>query len=156
MHPVRTFGAPKRLIPSLLLNFLLLFTGKIWAVELVVIGATEQQKQLIGCVVDLAAEELTKLAPSQLPLVFVVLEHEQFLEARYRYRAFKTEQAFSSLASGRIYLSSYALADFETAVKYIAHELGHFAANSLFESYAENRAGPIKQKARQACHLAKN
>ena len=156
MHSAASFGAPQKLIQSLLLGFLLRFTGKIFAVDFVVIGATEPQKQLIGCVVDLAAGELTKLAPSQLPLVVVVLGHEQFLEARYRYRAFKTEHAFSSLASGRIYLSPYALVDFDTAVKYVAHELGHFAANSLFESYAEVRAAPIKQKARRACRLAKN
>lgn len=152
MNSVRIFEAAKRFSLLGLAGFLLLLPGEILAAELVVIGATEEQEQLIGCIVDSAGEDSEgMIAASESPLVVVVLGHKEFLQARYLYRAFKTEHAFSSLAARRIYLSSYAFADFDMALKYVAHELGHFAANSMFESRAELRASPIKRKARRLC-----
>ncbi len=53
-------------------------------------------------------------------------------------------------AARRIYLSARVFANFGKALKYVAHELGHFETNSLFERNAELKASSIRRKARRA------
>ncbi len=54
-------------------------------------------------------------------------------------------------AARRIYLSARVFANFDKVLKYVAHELGHFETNSLFERNAELKASSIRRKARCAC-----
>lgn len=151
MNSVRSFEVAKRFSLLGLVAFLLLFPGEILAVELIVTGATPEQEQLIGCIVESAGEELQKMAASEVPLMLIVLNREKFLKARRLFRAYKTENAFSSLAARRIYPSARVFANFDKVLKYVAHELGHFETNSLFERNAELKASSIRRKARRAC-----
>jgi hypothetical protein len=60
-------------------------------------------------------------------MTVVILEPQKFLEIREAFDAHKTKLAFSSLLARRIYLSSRMFEDFETLLRCITHELGHFA-----------------------------
>ena len=56
-----------------------------------------------------------------------------------------------SAKASRIYLSARVFANFGKVLKYVAHELGHFETNSLFERNAELKASSIRRKAHRAC-----
>jgi len=51
----------------------------------------------------------------------------------------------------RIYLSAGVFRDFETLLRCITHELGHFATQSLYEGNAELAAERLRKTARQRC-----
>jgi hypothetical protein len=82
-------------------------------------------------------------------MTVVVLEHQKFLEMRNTFQLHKTNLAFSSLAARRIYLSSRVFRDFDTLLRCITHELGHFAIQSVYEDHPERAAERMRQKARQ-------
>ena len=84
-------------------------------------------------------------------LTVVILEHQKFLEMRDGFHAHKTKLAFSSMLARRIYLSSRMFGDFETLLRCITHELGHFATQSLYEGNAELAAERFRKTARQRC-----
>jgi len=73
---------------------------------------------------------------------------------REAFHAHKTKLAFSSLPARRIYLSARMFRDFETLLRCITHELGHFATQSVYEDHAERAADRIRQRARQTCGSA--
>jgi hypothetical protein len=120
----------------------------------VIIGATLPQARFLTCVAQLSADELRDTPNSNERLTVVVLEHPIFLEMREGFHAHKTKLAFSSLRARRIYLSSRILGDFETLLRCITHELGHFATQSVYEDHAERAADRIRQRARQTCQSA--
>jgi hypothetical protein len=117
----------------------------------VIIGATLPQARFLTCVAQLSADELRDTPNSNERLTVVVLEHQKFLEMREGFHAHKTKLAFSSLLARRIYLSSRMFGDFETLLRCITHELGHFATQSVYEDQAERAADRIRQRARQTC-----
>lgn len=121
------------------------------AVDVVVIGGTERQRHFVSCVVEVAANELRSLPNSDQPLTFVILEHQKFLQMRVAFHAYRTKLAFSNLAIRRIFLSSRVFADFDTALRCVPHELGHFATQSIFEDHAELAAERIRRRTRQTC-----
>jgi hypothetical protein len=55
------------------------------------------------------------------------------------------------LQARRIYLSARMFGDFETLLRCITHELGHFATQSVYEDHAERAADRIRQRVRQTC-----
>ena len=120
----------------------------------VIIGATLPQERFLSCVVQVSADELRDTPNSNERLTVVILEHQKFLEMREGFHAHKTKLAFSSLQARRIYLSSRILGDFETLLRCITHELGHFATQSVYEDHAERAADRIRQRARQTCPSA--
>jgi hypothetical protein len=123
----------------------------VWAGDPVIIGATQQQERFLTCVAQVSANDLRDTPNSNERLTVVILEHQKFLEMRDAFHAHKTKLAFSSLEARRIYLSSRTLVDFETLLRCITHELGHFATQSVYEDHAERAADRIRQKARQTC-----
>jgi hypothetical protein len=66
-------------------------------------------------------------------------------------RSYRTRLAFSNLAIRRIYLPSRVLADRDTALWVIGHELGHFMIRDGIEGHAEFAAERIHWRARQRC-----
>ena len=120
----------------------------------VIIGATLPQERFLSCVVQVSANELRDIPNSNERLTVVILEHQKFLEMREGFHAHKTKLAFSSLLARRIYLSSRMFGDFETLLRCITHELGHFATQSVYEDHAERAADRIRQRARQTCQSA--
>ncbi len=119
--------------------------------ESIIIGGTSQQERFLTCVVQIFADDLRNTPNSNERMTVVVLEHQKFLELRDAFHAHKTKLAFSSLQARRIYLSSRVLPDFETLLRCITHELGHFAAQSVYEGQAEIAANQIRQRVRQSC-----
>jgi len=119
----------------------------------VIIGATLLQERFLTCVAQVS-DELRDTPNSNERLTVVVLEHQKFLEMREGFHAHKTKLAFSSLLARRIYLSSRIFGDFETLLRCITHELGHFATQSVYEDHAERAADRIRQRARQTCQSA--
>jgi hypothetical protein len=123
----------------------------LWAGDPVIIGATQQQEWFLTCVAQISVDELRDTPHSDERLTVVILEQQKFLEMREAFHAHKTKLAFSSLQARRIYLSSRMFGDFETLLRCITHELGHFATQSVYEDQAERAADRIRQRARQAC-----
>jgi hypothetical protein len=117
----------------------------------VIIGATLPQARFLTCVAQVSADELRNTPNSNERLTIVVLEHQKFLETREGFHAHKTALAFSSLLARRIYLSSRMFGDFETLLRCITHELGHFATQSVYEDHAELAAERLRKTARQRC-----
>jgi hypothetical protein len=117
----------------------------------VIIGATLPQERFLTCVAQVSADELRDTPNSNERLTVVVLEHQKFLEMREGFHAHKTKLAFSSLLARRIYLSARMFGDFETLLRCITHELGHFATRSVYEGNAELAADRLRKAARQRC-----
>lgn len=143
-------GRSKKIILSGLLGVTLLFPAKILAVEVNVIGATEEQAKLIACIASSSVGDL-EITGARGPLTVIVLDRKKFREMQHSFRAFKTDTAFSSIKARRIYLRASSVKNFKAALKYVAHELGHFESNSLFEDQAELRATRIRRHARRVC-----
>src|SRR5206468_11931627 len=126
----------------------------LWAADYVIIAATPQQERFLTCVAQISADDLRGTPPSDERLTVVILEHHKFLEVREAFHAQKTKLAFSSLQARRIYLSSRMFRDFETLLRCITHELGHFATQSAYEDQAERAAERMRQRTRQTCGSA--
>jgi hypothetical protein len=127
-----------------------LFPSALWAAETVIIGGTHQQESFLTCVVEVSANDLRDTPHSTEPMTIVILEHRKFLGMARTFGS-HTRFSFSSLAARRIYLSSRVVVDFETQIRFITHELGHFATQSTYEDNAERAAARIRQRARQTC-----
>jgi hypothetical protein len=126
----------------------------LWAEDAVIIGATQQQERFLACLAPISADDLRDTPNSNERLTVVILEHQKFLEMREAFHAHKL--AFSSLRARRIYLSARMFGDFETLLRCITHELGHFATQSVYEDHSDRAAGWIRQRARQTCGFALN
>src|SRR5207253_2932294 len=118
------------------------------------LGPTQRQEQFLICVVQILADELGNTANSRERMTVVILEHQKFLGVREAFHAHKTKLAFSSMQARRIYLSARMFGDFETLLRCITHELGHFATHSVYEDPAERAANRMRQRARQICRSA--
>ncbi len=125
-----------------------------WAGDSTIIGATQPQERFLTCVVQISADDLRDTPNSNERLTVIILEHQKFLGMREAFHAHKTKLAFSSLQARRIYLSARMFRDFETLLRCITHELGHFATQDAFEDQAELAAGRIRWRVRQACGSA--
>ena len=122
----------------------------LWA-DPVIIGATQPQERFLTCVLHISDDDLRETPNSNDRLTVVILEHQKFLETRGVFHAHKTKLAFSSLLARRIYLSARVFRDFETLLRCITHELGHFATQSLYEGNAELAAERLRKTAQQRC-----
>jgi len=145
---------PQALVFWTSLQFLIvsgLLPSTLWAGDAIIIGATPRQEQFLNCVVQILADELGSTANSDERITVVILEHQKFLETREAFHAQKTKLAFSSLLARRIYLSARMFRDFETLLRCITHELGHFATQSVYEGNAELAADRLRKAARQRC-----
>jgi hypothetical protein len=121
------------------------------ATDFVIIGGSEPQKRLVSCIAKASTGLFPETSDSQEPITFVILEHHKFLETRATFHAYRTRLAYSNLAIRRIYLSSRVLADPDTALWVIGHELGHFVIRDGIESHAEFAAERIRWRARRTC-----
>jgi hypothetical protein len=103
----------------------------------------------------LASNSKSKAAPSRCDGAGFEIERTSEISGNARgLSCAQDELAFSSLQARRIYLSSRILGDFETLLRCITHELGHFATQSVYEDHAERAADRIRQRARQTCQSA--
>ena len=121
------------------------------ATDFVIIGGSESQKRLVSCIAEASTELFRETIGPQQPMTFVILGHDKFLQTRAAFHAYRTKRAHSNLANRRIYLSSRALVDWDTALWVIGHELGHFLIPDGIEGHAEFAAERIRWRARQSC-----
>jgi hypothetical protein len=131
----------------------LLFSALLPAQTLAVIGGTRPEQQLAACIEHLFAADLDRLPGEDHSMTIVILEHQRFLQVKDSFRAHRTKLAFSNLQTRRMYLSSDVFRDFDTTLRCIPHELGHFATQSVYENHAEIAAGRIRKRAREVCIL---
>ena len=136
---------------TLTMGCLMLLPTLVSATDFVIIGGSEPQKRLISCIVEASTGLVPETSDSQEPMTFVILEHPKFLATRAAFHSYRTRLAFSNLAIRRIYLSSRVLADRNTALWVIGHELGHFVIRDGIEGHAEFAAERIRWRARQRC-----
>ena len=125
--------------------------SSLWADNPIIIGATQQQERLLTCILHISDVDLRGTPNSNDRLTVVILEDQKFLKIRGAFHAHKTKLAFSRLLARRIYLSARVIRDFETLLRCITHELGHFATQSVYEGNAELAADRLRQAARQKC-----
>jgi len=128
-----------------------LFTRPLTAQSLKLIGGTPIQQQLSACVEHVAAGEFDRLPGEDHTMTIVILEHEKFLRVKSSFQANRTRLAFSNLAIRRMYLSSKVFQDFDSVLRCIPHELGHFVTQSPYEGDAELAAARIRIRAREVC-----
>jgi hypothetical protein len=121
------------------------------AKEFDIIGGSEQQKRLVSCVAEAAMPLFRDLPNRPKTMTFVILEHNNFMRSRADFHAYRTELAYSNLAMRRIYLSSRVLANRDTALWVVGHELGHFMIPDRIEDHAEFAAELVRWRARQTC-----
>lgn len=88
------------------------------AQNLTIIGGTKVQKRLTACIEQVWAEDLDKLSDLDHSMTVVILEHERFLQVKGSFRVYRTNLAFSNLATRRIYLSSDLFANLDTAMRW--------------------------------------
>jgi hypothetical protein len=119
------------------------------ATNFVILGGSEPQKRLVSCIAGASTGLVPDTSDSKEPMTFVILEHRKFLATRAAFHSYRTRLAFSNLAIRRIYLSSRVLADRNTALWVIGHELGHFVIRDGIEGHAEFAAERIRWRARQ-------
>jgi len=136
---------------TFMMGFLMLLPTLGSARDFVIIGGSEPQRRLVSCIAEASTGMFPKTSDSQEPMTFVILEHHKFLESRAAFHAYRTRLAYSNLAIRRIYLSSRVLADRDTALWGVGHELGHFMIQDGIEGHAEFAADRIRWKARQTC-----
>jgi hypothetical protein len=141
-------------IQSLVLVCFLFAPNASLAGEVVVLGGTELQTRFVSCIAEVSINELRAVPNFDQPMIFVILEHQKFLRTRDAFHAYRTKLAFSNLTIRRIYLSSRVFRDFDTALRCVPHELGHFVAQSTFEGPAELAADRIRWRTRQTCGSA--
>jgi len=110
---------------TLAMGCLMLPPTLVSATDFVIIGGSEPQKRLVSCIAEASTGLVPETSDSQEPMTFVILEHHKFLKTRAAFHSYRTRLAFSNLAIRRIYLSSRVLADRNTALWVIGHELGH-------------------------------
>ena len=119
--------------------------------DFVIIGGSEQQQRLVSCIAEASTWLFRDRSELQQAMTFVILEHDKFLQSRAAFHAHRTKLAFSNLAIRRIYLSSRVLADRDTALWGVRHELGHFMIRDGTEGHAESAAERVRWRARQTC-----
>jgi len=119
--------------------------------DFVIIGGSDQQQRLVSCIAQASTWLFRGRSDLQQSITFVILEHDKFLQSRAAFHAHRTKLAFSNLAIRRIYLSSHVLADRDTALWGVGHELGHFMIRDGTEGHAEFAAERIRWRARQTC-----
>jgi hypothetical protein len=136
-------------LPVLIVSFF--WPSGLWAEDPIIIAATQQQEQFLSCVLHISDDDLRGTPNSNDRLAVVILEHQKFQEMREGFHAHNTNFAFSSLLARRIYLSARMFRDFETLLRCITHELGHFATQSVYEGNAELAADRFRKIARQRC-----
>jgi hypothetical protein len=136
---------------NVMMGFLMFLPTLGSAADFVIIGGSEQQKQLVSCIAEASTGLFRETTDPQQSMTCVILEHDKFLQSRAAFHAYRTKLAYSNLAIRRIYLSSRALADRDTALWGVGHELGHFMIRDGVEGHAEFAAERIRWRARQTC-----
>lgn len=136
---------------TLNLSFVLLLPTLGSAIDFDIVGGSQPEKRLVSCIAEAAMPLLREVPSVQQTMTFVILEHNTFMQSRGAFHAYRTKFAYSNLSMQRVYLSSRVLADLDTALWVVGHELGHFMIRDGIEDHAEFAARRIRWRAHQRC-----
>jgi hypothetical protein len=112
-----------------------------------VIGATPQQETLVRAQIQL-------MQPEVLPLRVIFVPHWKYIDTARTFRLHVppgyTSAMFSHLPSRSVFIDSDRYVSDDSLGYWVAHELGHLAANSASESDADKAAASYRRRLKQA------
>ena len=112
-----------------------------------VIGATPKQEALVRA-------QIQVMQPDVYPLRVLFVPHWKYMETARIFRlhvpAGYTSAMFTHLPSRSVFIDSDRYVSDDSLGYWVAHELGHLAANSTRESDADKAAGEYRKRLRDA------
>ena len=113
----------------------------------VVIGATPEQETLVRA-------QIQVMQPAVYPLRVLFVPHWKYMETARIFRlhvpAGYTSAMFTHLPSRSVFIDSDRYVSDDSLGYWVAHELGHLAANSTRESDADKAAGEYRNRLKDA------
>lgn len=117
-----------------------------------VLGATPQQETLIR-------NQIHLMQPDVYPLRVLFVHHWNYVEAVTTFRLHVptgfTSAMFTHLPSRSVFIDADRYTNDDSLGFWVAHELGHLAANSAKEEDAEKTARVYRKRLKQACTQGK-
>ena len=115
-----------------------------------VLGATPEQEALVRA-------QIRVMQPEVYPLRVLFVPHWKYVEATRVFRlhvpAGYTSAMFTHLASRSVFIDSDRYVSDDSLGYWVAHELGHLAANSARESDADKAAREYRKRLKNARNL---
>jgi len=112
-----------------------------------VLGATAQQEALVRA-------QMRVMQPAVLPLRIIFVPHWKYIDTTRTFRlhvpAGYTSAMFTHLPSRTVFIDSDRYVSDDSLGYWLAHELGHLAANSASESDADKAAGEFRKRRKDA------
>lgn len=112
-----------------------------------VLGATPQQEALVRA-------QIRVMQPSVLPLRILFVPHWKYVDTARTFRLHVptgyTSAMFTHLPSRTVFIDSDRYVSDDSLGYWVAHELGHLAANSASESDADKAAALYRRRLKQA------
>jgi hypothetical protein len=112
-----------------------------------VLGATAQQEALVRA-------QMRVMQPEVLPLRIMFLPHWKYIDTTRTFRlhvpAGYTSAMFTHLPSRSVFIDSDRYVSDDSLGYWLAHELGHLAANSASESDADKAAREFRKRLKDA------
>jgi hypothetical protein len=112
-----------------------------------VIGATPKQEALVRA-------QIQVMQPNVYPLRVLFVPHWKYIETARIFRlhvpAGYTSAMFTHLASRSVFIDSDRYVSDDSLGYWVAHELGHLAANSTRENDADKAAGEYRKRLKDA------
>ena len=117
------------------------------ATSYTVIGATPKQEALVRA-------QIQVMQPDVYPLRVLLVPHWKYMETARIFRlhvpAGYTSAMFTHLPSRSVFIDSDRYVSDDSLGYWVAHELGHLAANSTRESDADKAAGEYRKRLKDA------
>jgi hypothetical protein len=115
-----------------------------------VLGATPEQEALVR-------DQIRLMQPEVLPLRIVFVPHWKYIDTtrtfHLRVPAGYTSAMFTHLPSRSVFIDSVRYVSDDSLGYWLAHELGHLAANSASENVAEKAAREYRKRFKNARKL---
>jgi hypothetical protein len=112
-----------------------------------VLGATAQQEALVRA-------QVCVMQPEVLPLRIIFVPHWKYIDTTRTFRlhvpARYTSSMFAHLPSRTVFIDSDRYVSDDSLGYWLAHELGHLAANSASESDADKAAREFRKRLKDA------
>ena len=112
-----------------------------------VLGATSEQETLVR-------EQIRIMQPYVYPLRVLFVSHRRYVDTARTFRLHVptgyTSAMFTHLPSRSVFIDSDRYVSDESLGYWMAHELGHLAANSASESAADNAAREYRKRLKDA------
>src|SRR5437588_1987299 len=120
---------------------------QLWVNSYVVIGATPEQETLVRA-------QIQVMQPAVYPLRVLFVPHWKYMDTARIFRlhvpAGYTSAMFTHLPSRSVFIDSDRYVSNDSLGHWVAHELGHLAANSASENAADKAAREYRKRLKDA------